>query len=43
MFRDPRSGRLVSVAALGNKLAVFSAADERGFEREPRMLNTGGP
>ena len=32
VFRDPRSGKLVSVAALGMKLAVFTAVDARGFE-----------
>jgi hypothetical protein len=38
VFRDPSSGDLVSVAALGTKLAVFTAADERGFDWKQKAL-----
>lgn len=38
IFRDPGSGKLVSVAALGTKLAVFTAADTRGFDWQQTAL-----
>ena len=38
VFLDPNSGKLVSVAALGMKLAVFVATDERGFDWEQKAL-----
>eukprot|EP01043_Picozoa_sp_COSAG02_P018160 COSAG02_NODE_841_length_16613_cov_61.635703_6_plen_961_part_00 len=32
VFRDPHSRRLISVAALGTKLSVWTALDDRGFK-----------